>query len=127
SGTYAGNEGTITPIAFTPDNKEVYALSNLDASTIGLVKLKPNSDEPELIYRNEKVDLRDVFLSQDMQLVSAKISPDRTYNKTLTDHNLAQWLDKLQATFQDDTINITSATKDESKLIVYVSSAKDPG
>ncbi|MGO4893222.1 alpha/beta hydrolase family protein [Flavobacterium sp. W21_SRS_FM6] len=127
SGTYAGDEGTITPIAFTPDNKEVYALSNLDASTIGLVKLKPNSDEPELIYRNEKVDLRDVFLSQDMQLVSAKISPDRTYNKTLTDHNLAQWLDKLQATFQDDTINITSATKDESKLIVYVSSAKDPG
>lgn len=127
SGTYAGDKGTITPIAFTADNTQVYALSNLDASTTGLVKLKPNSDEVELIYRNDKVDLSDVFLSQDMQLVSAKISPDRTYNQTLTDHNLASWLDKLQATFPNDTINITSATKDESKLIVYVSSAKDPG
>jgi dipeptidyl aminopeptidase/acylaminoacyl peptidase len=127
SGTYASDEGTITPIAFTADNKEVYALSNLAASTTGLVKLKPKSNDIELIYRNDKVDLGDIFLSQDMQLVSAQISPDRTYNKTLTEHNLALWLDKLQATFPNDTINITSATNDESKLIVYVSSARDPG
>lgn len=127
SATYPAKEGTISPIAFTADNKEVYALSNIESSVTGLVKLKPGSGNMELLYRHEKVDLTDVYLSRDMQLVAAQIAPDRTYNKTLSEHNLAKWLDKLQASFPNDTVNITSATKDESRLIVYVSSAQNPG
>jgi acylaminoacyl-peptidase len=127
SGTYSAKSGVIRPIAFTADNKAIYALSDIDSPITGLVKLKPGSDDVELLYRHDKVDLTDVFLSQDRQLVSAQIAPDRSYNKTLSDHNLAKWLDKLQASFPDDTVNITSTTRDESRLIVYVSSAQDPG
>lgn len=127
SGTYSAKSGSILPIAFTADNKEIYALSNIDSPITGLVKLKPGSEDVELLYRHDKVDLTDVFLSQDMQLVSAQIAPDRNYNKTLSEHNLAKWLDKLQASFPNNTVTITSTTKDESRLIVYVSSAQDPG
>lgn len=127
SGTYPSTAGKLVPIAFTKDNQDIYALSDLDSEITGLVKLKPGTSDIELLYRHDKVDLVDVFLSYDMQLVSARISPDRTYNKTLSDHNLAIWLDKLQATFPDNTVTITSATKDEERLVVYVSSAQSPG
>jgi dipeptidyl aminopeptidase/acylaminoacyl peptidase len=127
SATYPSTAGKLIPIAFAKDNKEVFALSDLDSEITGLVKLKPSTNEIELLYRHPKVDLVDVFLSPDGQLVGARVSPDRTYNISLSDHNLAKWLDKLQASFPDDTVTVTSATKDEEKLVVYISSAQDPG
>ncbi|MGS2719552.1 alpha/beta hydrolase family protein [Paraglaciecola aestuariivivens] len=120
-------EGAIMPIAFTPNNQEVYATSNLGNSIQGLVKLKPGSTEVEVLYRNEVVDIDEVLWDVNDQLVGVRVSPDKTINVTLTDNQMAKWLDQLQGVFPKDTVTITSSTADASKLIVNVSSASDPG
>lgn len=119
-------EGTLVPIAFSSDNNHVYAYSNMGASTQGLVKLDVKTGKSELIYRHPLVDLNDVMLTQSMQLVSASVSPDYNINIPLTDHPLNKWLDELQKIFKQDTVTITSTTRDDERMIVAVSSASKP-
>jgi acylaminoacyl-peptidase len=127
SGTYDAKEGTLYPIAFTKDNKSVYARSSLDDSITGLVKLSLGSNDVDLIYRNDVVDYDSEIWDQDDNLVGVTISPDRTKHVTLADNDMATWINQLQQVFPKDTVRITSYTKDAAKLIVYVSSASDPG
>jgi acylaminoacyl-peptidase len=127
SGTYEAEKGTLFPVAFTKDNKSVYARSSLDDSIAGLVKLTLGSDDVELLYRNDKVDYDREIWDQNDNLVGVTVSPDKTKHITLAENNMAKWLDQLQQAFPNDTVNITSTTRDEAKLIVYVSSASDPG
>ncbi|MCC2614930.1 S9 family peptidase [Aestuariibacter halophilus] len=122
------DQGEIVPLAFGADNKTVYALSDYDAPTKGIVTFNIDSpSEPQLIYRHPEVDVESVQLSHDLKLVSASVSPDYTYIKTLTDHPLAQWTQALQQTFGDQVARITSATRDGNQMVVYVASDKNPG
>jgi dipeptidyl aminopeptidase/acylaminoacyl peptidase len=124
----SGENGDLVPLAFDKDNQTVIAISDMDGSTEALVKFKVNEPEKrKVIYSHDLVDIESIELSNDGQLISAKISPDFTYNKTPTDHVLGQWLQKLQATFPNDTVSITSASADESRIIIEVSSAQNPG
>ena len=127
SASYESGSGSISPIAFTADNKEIYALSNFDDSIEGLVKLKPGSKEQEVLFRNETVDIDSVLWDHNDQLVGVRISPDKTQNITLVKSDMAKWMDQLQAVFPNDTVNITSSTRDASSLILFVSSGSDPG
>jgi dipeptidyl aminopeptidase/acylaminoacyl peptidase len=56
-----------------------------------------------------------------------QISPDFTYNKTPSNHVLGEWLHQIQSIFPNDTVSITSSTTDESRIIIKVSSAQNPG
>lgn len=127
SASYESGAGGIFPIAFTADNKQVYAISDIDNSIEGLVKLMPGSKETEVLFRDKVVDIDSTIWDHNDQLVGVRISPDKTQNITLIKSDMAKWMDQLQAVFPNDTVNITSTTNTASKLIVYVSSASDPG
>ena len=127
SASYESGAGSLTPINFSADNKEIYALSDIGNSIEGLVKLKPGSDEIELLFRDKAVDIDSVLWDHNEELVGVRISPDKTQNVTLARNDMAKWLEQLQGVFPKDTVQITSNTDSASQLIVYVSSASDPG
>jgi acylaminoacyl-peptidase len=127
SSTYDSKQGMLLPMAFTADNKAVYATSNIDNSIQGLVKLTLGSNETEVLFRDKTVNIDDVIWDNNDQLVGVRVSPDKTYSIALRDNDMAKWMTQLQAVFPNDTVNITSTTRDASLLIVNVSSASDPG
>jgi dipeptidyl aminopeptidase/acylaminoacyl peptidase len=127
SASYESGAGSLTPMAFTEDNKEVYALSNLESSVQGLVKLKLGSNDIKVLFRDKKVDIDRVLRDQNRQVIGVRISPDKTKNVTLVKSDMAKWTNQLQAVFPNDTVDITSYTRDADSLIVYVSSGSDPG
>ncbi|MFW8591943.1 prolyl oligopeptidase family serine peptidase [Glaciecola sp. 2405UD65-10] len=124
SATSSAREGVLSPVAFSSDNKYVYAYSNIESSTRGLVKLDPKTGKQELIYRNPLVDINGILLTEDSELVSAFVSPDYNINVAVTDHPLNNILEQLQKLFPKETLNITSTTKEEKQMIVSVSSAQ---
>jgi acylaminoacyl-peptidase len=127
SASYEWGAGSLDPIGFSADNKEIYAISDIGNSIEGLVKFKLGSDETELLFRDKAVDIDSVLWDHNEELVGVRISPDKTQNVTLAKNDMAKWLKQLQGVFPKDTVQITSNTESASQLIVYVSSASDPG
>lgn len=124
SATAGAQEGVLYPVAFSRDNKYVFAYSNIDSPTRGLVKLDPKTGKQELVYRHPLVDINGLLLTEDSELVSAYVSPDYNISVPLTDHPLNTTVDQLQKLFPKETLRITSTTKEEKKMIVSVSSAQ---
>lgn len=118
--------GSLVPLAFSADNTHVFAYSDIEGSTRGLVRLDVKTGKSEVIYRHPLVDVSSVMLSQSMKLISARVSPDYSINVPLTDHPLNNWLKELQKIFEKDTVSITSTTRDDKKMIVSVQSATKP-
>lgn len=127
SKSYDVRNGKFVPIAFTEDGQQVYAMGDLENSVLGLLKLDLKSGEFESIYRHDRVDPDDVIFSENHEVVGLRISPDYSYNKIISDHPMGKLLKSIQAAFPNQTTDITSMTKDQSKLIVRVSSDKNPG
>ena len=125
---FGSGDGELSPIAFDKNNQTIYALSDTDSLTTAVVKLDLNSqNKPVELYRNELVDVGDIIISNEAELASVTVSPDFTYNKNPTNHPVGNWLTKLQKLFPQDTVSITSGTKDNSRFIVKVDSATNPG
>jgi dipeptidyl aminopeptidase/acylaminoacyl peptidase len=120
-------QGKLTPIAFSPDNQSVYALADIEDPVSGLIELNLQDQKMTTLYRHPLVDIDDVALSHDASLLSARVSPDKTHYEILSDHPVAQWWQKLQNTFPDQTVEVTSTTRDGKNMLVNVSSASNPG
>ena len=127
---FSTGDGELIPIAFDKNNQTIYALSNTDTVTKAVVKLDLDSpNNPTVLYRNELVDVNfdDINISHDGQLASISVSPDFTYNKNPAEHPIGNWLKKLQKIFPQNTVSITSGSRDNARFIVKVSSASNPG
>jgi acylaminoacyl-peptidase len=67
-GTYHGKEGTITPVAFAPDNEVLYILDNRETDTNSLYSFNTRSEATELLYSHEVVDVSRVEFTPDGHL-----------------------------------------------------------
>ena len=75
-GTYQGKEGTITPVAFAPDNEVLYLLDNRETGTDSLYSFNTSSEDTQLIYTHDVVDISRVEFAPDGHLLGVYVEPD---------------------------------------------------
>ncbi len=126
-GTYHGKEGTITPVAFAPDNEVLYLLDNRDTDTDSLYFFNITSEETELVYTHDFVDISSVEIAPDGHLLGVYTDPDYPEFTLLNEqHAFAAPLTSLRNAFKGYRVRPTSMTKDGNLAIIGASSDRAP-
>jgi dipeptidyl aminopeptidase/acylaminoacyl peptidase len=118
------------PVSFTPDDK---ALNLFDYSsktgTLGLYRLDPSSGKKTLLFDSPQADIGPLIYGFDHQtIIGAWLMPGRP-TVELFDKNAdeAKILVAFKSLFPEEFPSILSWSKDHSRVIVKVSSDRDPG
>ncbi|SHH72969.1 S9 family peptidase [Ferrimonas marina] len=124
----ADSDFDFSPLAFA-DEHRVYALDRAGESRLGLYLMDMRDGSRELLYRDERVDPSDFYLSADgRKLYGLEVMPDVSEVVYIDNEaREAQLMRGLDAAFPDHQVRITSTTADGSKAIVVSYSAQDPG
>lgn len=111
------------PIAFTPDNNNLYAVSRITRDKAAIVEYDvANNREIREIFSHPDVDVEDAFYSRHLnKLVSIEYITDKVQHHFLDD-GFQSMFAALQRRFPDSEVSINNATRDESKFIVVTSS-----
>jgi acylaminoacyl-peptidase len=127
SGTYHGKEGTIKPVAFAPDNKLLYILDNRDTDTDSLYFYNTGSEEIELVYETDVVDISDVEIAPDGYLLGVYTEPDYpSFTLLNNQHRLAAPLTAVRNALRGYRVRPTSMTDDGNLAIIRASSDRAP-
>lgn len=126
---YKDSEGGMMPLGFTPDNKQVYILSDRNAPTDGIYLYNPASGDKKLLFRSDVVDIDDVIWNQNGKAIGVGYQPDFPRVSYFDpEDELSQMLAGVQQSLGDSQHSImTSITDDGSKAVVRAYSDKNPG
>jgi acylaminoacyl-peptidase len=126
-GEYHGKEGIIRPVAFAPDNKLLYILDNRETDTDSLYFYNTDSEEIELVYETDVVDISDIEIAPDGFLLGVYTEPDYPSFTLLNDqHKLAAPLMAVRDTLRGYRVRPTSMTKNGKLAIIRASSDRVP-
>jgi len=119
---------SVSPMIFTFDNKNIYAVSNLGRDKSALVVFDiANGKELETLYENPDYDVNDVVWSRlGKKLVAVNYEswkPERYY----LDEEGKKIYESIQKKLGDYTFNITSLTKAEDKFMIRAYSDRSLG
>jgi dipeptidyl aminopeptidase/acylaminoacyl peptidase len=122
-------ETRFAPAVFTADNAKVWVTTNASSDTIGLYRLDVKTGALETIYSDAQADVSGLWISHDRTRVLAVQHEDGYPRRIWLDpddpESLAQR--RLEASFPEMRVNVTSTTRDGRRHLVHVSSDRDPG
>lgn len=122
----------LRPLGFAADNHDIYWLGRTPSSTLGLFTLDPDTLKTTLLYGDPEYDIDGEVWSFDWQktrhIVAVTTMPELPALHVLdSDSRKAQDLASLYAAFPDQVVDITSNTRDGSKMVIFVHSDRNPG
>ena len=119
---HSDKEGGKTPLSVFDDS--MYILDNSDHELMGLYKVNLNSNEKELVYRNELTDIYSVRLNPNTKHpYLIETYPNKQHYKYFKGpDNLEKTHRQLIQAFKGNMVDFISFSKDLSKLIFKVSS-----
>ncbi len=123
-------EGTdLYPISFTKNNRSVYLSANVKNGTRALYLFDLETHKTKKLFHDETVDISRLILdfSQRRVVYVATENGLPNYYYLEPDNKKSLLHKNLRASFKGQDVEITSATKDGSKMIVYVSADNNPG
>jgi dipeptidyl aminopeptidase/acylaminoacyl peptidase len=115
---------TVTPVTFTFDNKNLFALSNLGRDKIALVEFDPKTaKEIKVIYENPDVDVNGFDYSKKRKVITNVNYETDKNQRHVVDEETKAILDKIQAQLSADyQFFIARKNKAEDKLLVFANS-----
>jgi dipeptidyl aminopeptidase/acylaminoacyl peptidase len=120
--------GDFFPVAFTRDNNSIYALKSEHGETQGLYKYDLKSQKETFLYRSKIADPTYTMQATLGDVYGIRIDEDYPKYIYLDENNNEAKLHKaLFTAFKGDNVTITSKTADGKKVIVHVSSDRNPG
>ncbi|MCH7820723.1 MAG: S9 family peptidase [Proteobacteria bacterium] len=126
-GIYHGKEGTITPLAFAPDNILLYMLDNRETDTDSLYFFNTSSEEVELIYTHDVVDISSVEIAPDGTLLGVYTEPDYPdFTMLNTQHELSGPLTAVRNALRGFRVRPTSMTEDGKLAIIRADGDRVP-
>ena len=126
-GEYQSEDGTVTPVAFSPDNRFLYVLDNRETDTDGLSFLDLESGQLEPIYHHEIVDISGTEIAPDGTLIGVYLEPDYPdYVSIDSDHPMSRWLDGLRKRLPGLRVMPTSVTTDGRMAVIRVDADRVP-
>ncbi len=128
--TYKFGEGSILPLAFDKDGKNlIVECSDKDNPITGICLYNPETYKLTTIYRDKTVDPAGYIWDSENEIPVGVVLHDGIPR--------IHWIDKeakigkkmraLEKTFKGYKVRIASSTKDEVELVIGVSSDRDPG
>lgn len=114
---------------FTPDNKQVWAVSNLGRDKAALVLMDPATcREQEVLYVDDTYDLGGVWYSEAQQkLLGVSCEGHKGTIRHFFDKSAGELFDRMQKHLEGYEIGIAGSTKAEDKYIVYAGSDRTAG
>lgn len=113
---------SLTPVTFTFDNKNLFALSNLGRDKIALVEFDPvTGKEIKVIYENPEVDVASFDYSKKRKVITNVNYETDKNQRYVIDEEMKGILDKIQAQLSADyQFFIARKNKAEDKFLVFV-------
>lgn len=118
------------PLAFSNDNTRVYVTGVTDFSTVGLFEYNLRTATRRLLYAHPDVDVSTWTFSRGDggTVMRVGIEPDRfSWVYLDNESDTAKKLQIADATFPNDVVDITSATREGRYAVLNVKSDRNPG
>lgn len=114
---------------FTPDNKEVYAATNLHRDKTILVRMNPATcEELEVLYENERYDIASISYSRKRKkLLSVYCSGHKEPVRHYFDAEEEQLRQRIKAHFPNQRYGIADTDKAEANYLIYVGGDRTRG
>lgn len=120
---------TVGFMEFTPDNKEVYAATNLGRDKTVLVRMNPATcEELELLYENKRYDISSISYSRKRKrLLSVYCTGHKEPIRFFFDREEEALRSRIKAHFPDERYGIADSDKAERFYLVYVGGDRTRG
>jgi dipeptidyl aminopeptidase/acylaminoacyl peptidase len=119
---------SVSPVFFTFDNQNVYALSNLNRDKTALVILDVNDgSEKEVLYEIDDYDLTNVFYSRKRKVLTGVAWEGALVQRHYFDDQAKNLRTKLESQLPDYNVAITSSNREEDIHIVRTYSDRSLG
>lgn len=120
---------SVSFLEFTPDDKLVYAATNLGRDKVALVLMDPaNCEELELLYENPKYDLGSISYSRKRRkLLAAYCTGHKEPVRHFFDADEEALRQRIKAHFPNHRVGVADTDKAEEKLLLYVGSDRTRG
>jgi dipeptidyl aminopeptidase/acylaminoacyl peptidase len=116
---------TLSPVTFTFDNKNLYALSNLGRDKIAVVEFDPRTaKEVKEIYAHPDVDLDGFDFSKKRKVLTQIYFETDKPHKHILDDETKAITDNIAKEIPEYNFFIARKNKAEDKLLIYASSDK---
>lgn len=114
---------------FTPDNKEVYAATNIGRDKTVLVRMNPATcEELELLYENPHYDISSISYSRKRKrLLSVYCTGHKDPIRHFFDTEEETLRKRIKAHFPNDRYGIADTDKEEKNYLVYVGGDRTRG
>jgi dipeptidyl aminopeptidase/acylaminoacyl peptidase len=110
---------TLTPLAFTFDNKNLYVLSNIGRDKTALVEFDPQTaKELKLIYENDKVDVDGIDYSKKRKILTQVFYQTDKAQQHFLDEETKNIIEKIKKQVPNYRVTIARKNKAEDKLLV---------
>lgn len=120
---------TVSFAVFTPDNKMVYALTNIGRDKTALVLMDPKTcEEKEVLYMNDKYDISDLNYSEKKnRLTVVACEGHKGMIRHYFDKEEEEIRKKLEAQLPGYNVGVTSMSKDENIRMIYAGNDRTYG
>lgn len=120
---------SVSFLEFTPDDKLVYAATNLGRDKVALVLMDPATcEELELLYENPKYDLGSISYSRKRRkLLAAYCTGHKEPVRHFFDADEEALRQRIKAHFPNHRVGVADTDKAEEKLLLYVGSDRTRG
>lgn len=114
---------------FTPDNRNVYAATNLGRDKVALVLMNPATcEELEQLYAHEQYDVSSISYSRKRKkLLAVYCQGHKDPIRHYFDDEEAAFREHLRSFFEGRRFGITATDKEEQKYLIYVGSDRTRG
>lgn len=129
---YGQQEGNFNPIDILPDGKTVIGLSDVVTDALALTTMNLDTGEIEVIAEHPETDLMPIVSVRNgrmNEVIGAAYEYDNidtVFFADVEDEYFSSVVQSLTKAFPNKSVGINSATLDNSKMIVSVSSANYP-
>jgi dipeptidyl aminopeptidase/acylaminoacyl peptidase len=119
---------TLSPLFFTFDNQNVYAISNLNRDKAAAVIFDiRNGKEIQMLYENPDNDIDNIAYSKKRKVITTANYDSDKRNRYFFDEDTRLVFDRLQKELGQYEIGVSAITDNEDKMIVRTYSDKSLG
>ena len=119
---------SISPQCYTPDDRALYAISNVGRDKAALVKIDPETGaELKVIYQNDQVDVAGVESSRKRKIVTCATYATSRMHRKFFDVRTEALFRALRRKLPGRDFWIAAQDEAEKKMIVVAASDRNPG
>ena len=119
---------TMSPLFFTFDNQNVYAISNLNRDkTAAVIFDIRNGKEIEVLYENQEYDVDNIYYSKKRKVITTANYYSDKRNRHFFDEDTRLVFERLQKELGQYELGISAVTDEEDRMIVRTYSDKSLG